>query len=193
MYTDKEVSYFSPYEFARYLVIVMYCIENGYSSVLTDPDERTGYHVQNDTYISNEDLETRKYLRTNDITARVLEVWSASNQNITCPIRSEYIFNLEYHPKATGFQFEKFDEDDYNGDGTGVFEKFDFTELTEEMIFQQSTVSGAEAAALEIYSVLHKSNIKVPFRVYTVNFCKFLLLHKDKLDTFAAEYMEGIV
>lgn len=193
MYTDKEVSFFSPYEFARYLVIMMYCCENGYSSVLEDPDENTGYCVQNDSYVTNEGLEHRKYLRTNDLSARVLEVWSARNSNITCPIRPGYIFNIEYHPKATGFQFEKFDGTDFDGTGTGEFEKYDFSELTEEMIFQQSTVDGAEAAAFEIYSVLRDSNIKVPFRVYTVNFCKYLMLHKDKLDAFAAEYMRGII
>lgn len=193
MYTDKEVQYFSPYEFARYLVIMLYCIENGYSSVLEDPTEDIGYHIQSDTFVAEDELQTRKNLRTNDITARVIEVWSAGNSNITCPIRPGYIFNIEYHPKATGFQFEKFDDTDFDGDSTVEFEKYDFSELTEEMIFQQSTVDGAEAAAFEIYSVLHKSNIKVPFRVYTVNFCKYLMLHKDKLDAFAAEYMRGIV
>lgn len=193
MYTDKEVSFFSPYEFARYLVIMLYCCENGYSSVLQDPDENTGYCVQNDSYIAGEELQTRKYLRTNDLSARVLEVWSAGNSTITCPMYPGYIFNIEYHPKATGFQFEKFDASDYDGNGPATFEKFEFSELTEELIFQQSTVDGAEAAALEIYSVLHKSNIKVPFRVYTVNFCKYLILHKDKLDAFAAEYMRGII
>lgn len=184
--------YISPYDFARYLVIMMYCIENGYSSVLESdkPVHIDGYCVQNDAYVSDDDgeLETRKYLRTGDASSRVLEVWSRGFSTATCPLRPGHIFNIEYNPNKSGFKFEKFKTDDENE--ISLLEEVEFSELTEEKIFQYSTVDSSVAAAMEIYSELHKSNIKIPLRVYTVNFINYLEHNKDKLDSFAKEYME---
>lgn len=184
--------YISPYDFARYLVIMMYCIENGYASVLESekPEKIEGYCIQNDTYISDDDgeIEIRKYLRTGDMSSRVLEVWGRVFFDATCPLRPGHIFNIEYNPNKSGFKFEKFKTDDENE--ISLLEEVEFSELTEEKIFQYSTVDSSVAAAMEIYSVLHSSNIKVPLRVYTVNFINYLQHNKDKLDAFAKEYME---
>lgn len=189
MYADGA-PYISPAEFARYLVIVMYCLENGYSSLLEEDESDPGYCIQNDTYVTDDEglLEIRKYLQKRDLSSRVLEVWSRGVFNPTCSLHPGHIYNIEYNPSKNSFQFEKYADDNENG--PTVFERIFFSELTEEKIFQYSTIDDAEAAAMEIYSVLHNSNIKVPLRVYTVNFIEYLEHNKDKLDEFEKEYMK---
>lgn len=183
MYVEG-VSYISPSDLVRYLKVVLYCVDNGHMSVLTDSENSIS--ITSDKW-SNDDgsCESRVYLSTGYGGSVIIAFAENGFTSLDAMYRPNHIYNLEYRPDADSFNTCMYINSEVK---QNEYSTVLFSDLTEEYLFQCSTVDSTYSALIEIYSELRKQDIQSTFRLYMMNFINTVLICKDSLDAFIVEY-----
>lgn len=166
----EGVPFLSPYDVVKYVRAILYCYDNDIIIGAWDSESaRCGDY-----------LGLVKYLKmAEDSAARCIEIYERRHETITGSFRENHVYNLEYSPGFDTFNIFKSTKHSFRD----IISTESFSDLTEELMFQYSTCSGAYEYLLELYYEFREQNVQRSIKIYMTNIIRLVYNNKELLDS----------
>lgn len=166
----EGVPFLSPYDVVKYVRAILYCYDNDvFIGTWHKEYARYGEHVGFAQYLK----------MAEDSAARCIEIHEGRPESITGSFRENHVYNLEYSPGFDTFNIFESTRHSFRD----ITSTEQFSNLTEELMFQYSTCGGAYEYLLELYYEFREQNVQRSIKIYMTNIISFVFLYKELLDS----------